>query len=382
MRLCIAWIACMVLFPVGPAQAKPVSKKAEAQAAAHTEAATAAYKAKDYPKAIAEWEASYALKPEPPILFNLAQACRLSSQLERALDYYKQYLAAAPDAPNRATVETRIAEVEKALEARMPQRPLHPPVAAAPEPTPAPAAAVTAPVDKKPPGEAPPPEAGMPKTPYQLGARIRGIFVTPAMMSPFLTASTGMESVSAGLEFIWRRPKFDVVTSLDFSYLDVRDGNYLASGNPANLDTKYVQFRGLSFLSADVSVIGHNKLGKWLEIRYGGGLGLGVVLGDVLVTNNFTGCTRENASNIAACHPQGVDLTAPDKEAQLKATENGQTDTAQNPHRHVTKDKPPVMGVVNLLVGLRFNFHKRMAAQVEVGFRNAIFCGAGFHYLF
>ena len=67
----------------------------------------------------------------------------------------------------------------------------------------------------------------------------------------------------------------------------------------------------------------------------------------------------------------------------LKATENGATkDTAGDPHRHVSSDKPPVMGVLNILVGARFKLPKKWTAQVEVGFRDAIFVGAGAHYLF
>jgi hypothetical protein len=247
--------------------------------------------------------------------------------------------------------------------------------------------------DKEPPGggpmkidAAPPPEVGLGR--YQLGARVRGIFVTTAMMSPWLNAGTGtsMESWSVGLEFIYRKPTFDVVTSLDFSWLDVHDGNYLGAGHDPSLDTHYVQFRNLSFVSADVAIIGYHKFLPWLELRYGGGLGIGVVPGDVLLTNNGTQCTQANAKDESQCYPtitgpiNGKPTTA--QEAALKASEGGGTDTAQTPHRHVSGDKPPVMAVVNILVGLRFYPIPRLALTYELGFRNAIFTGIGVHYLF
>jgi hypothetical protein len=221
----------------------------------------------------------------------------------------------------------------------------------------------------------------LPKTPYEVGVYVRYLFVTSGMMAPFLAASTDMNSASVGAQFIYKYSKFDVVTSLDFSYLNLADGNYLAADHPADLDTHYTEFRNLSFLSVDVSLIGHTDLGKWLELRYGGGLGLGVVMGDVLLTNSFNGCTTQNVSNVAQCHPLGVDLTSPDKEAQLKATENGMKDTAGNPHRHPA-DKPPVMGVVNLLIGLRVKLPHKFSAQAEIGFRDALFVGAGANYRF
>jgi hypothetical protein len=222
---------------------------------------------------------------------------------------------------------------------------------------------------------------------YALGARLRYIFVTQAMLSPFLTASTDMNSVSTAIEFSYRRPTFDVVTSLDFSWLALNDGNYLASGHPADLDTHYVQFRNLSFLSIDVSVLGHNWLTKWLEIRYGAGLGLGVVMGDVLLTNNGTQCTVANARDTSVCHPVLPDGThlvpgTPGFEEALKATEAPKaTDTAQDPHRS-PGDKPPVMAVVNILLGLRFKVHQHVMVGWDIGFRNAMFTGVGVHYLF
>ncbi len=365
-----------VLVAAGAVHAKPAAKRADAQR--HYDAAIAHYKAGEYDPAVEEFEAGYALRPEPQYLFNLGQASRLGHHSDKALDYYKQYLAALPEAPNRAAVEQRIAEVQKELEAARPKP--EPVVAPPPERTPAPAAA-SAPVEKR------PLASDEPSTPYQLGARIRGIFVTQAMLSPFLVQSTSLESVSVGIEFVYRRPKYDVVTSLDFSWLDVHDGNYLAVNHPPDTDTQFTQFKNLSFISADVSIIGHSDVTRWLELRYGGGLGLGIVLGDVLLTHDSgdmgVPCTVGTAGNLAACHPIGVDLTSPQREQQLKATENGATkDTSGDPHRHITSDTPPVMGVVNLLVGARFKLPKKWTAQVEVGFRDAIFVGAGVHYLF
>jgi hypothetical protein len=225
---------------------------------------------------------------------------------------------------------------------------------------------------------------------HQLGARVRGIFVTNLMLSPYLAANTGtsMESWSVGIEYVYRKPgkHYDIVTSLDFSWLDVHDGNYLGAGHDPSLDTHYVQFRNLGFISADVSVIGWHKFLPWLELRYGGGLGIGYVPGDVLLTNNGTQCTAANARDTTQCYPV---ITGPingkptaQQEAALQASDNGQKDTAQNPHRHVTGDKPPVMGVVNALVGLRFYPIPRLALTYELGFRNAIFTGIGVHYLF
>lgn len=238
-----------------------------------------------------------------------------------------------------------------------------------------------------PPG-AMPPKANLeaPEQKYALGWRIRYIFAPNTFFQPYLQASTQMNSVSTAIEFIYRKSdSYDIVTSLDFSYLNVDDGNWLANNHDPSLDTHYVQFRNLSFLSADVSIIGHHTWAgaPWFELRYGAGIGLGVVFGDVLLTNNSTACTAANASDIRQCHPLGVDLTAKNYEDQLAATEkNNNTDTAQTPHRHTSADKWPAAPVLNILIGAKFRVHKHVSVQVELGFRDAMFFGAGLHYWF
>jgi hypothetical protein len=225
-------------------------------------------------------------------------------------------------------------------------------------------------------------------TEYQLGVRIRGIFITRDMLAPFLTAATSMASVAVGGEFIYRRPTYDVVTSLDLSFVSPEDGNYLGADKDPAQDTHYVQFHNLSFLSMDVSIIGHYAVNKWLELRYGGGIGLGLVFGDVVLTNDSNRCTAQNASDVSKCYPISptvgeIPLGRPDTEAKLKATEDpNKIDLARDPHRHVSADKPPVLPVVNLVVGARFKLHRHLAAQLELGFRDAVFIGTGLHYLF
>ena len=232
-------------------------------------------------------------------------------------------------------------------------------------------------------------EEGKPIGTHQIGVRARYLFVTKAMLGIYFADNTGtqMNSWSVGMEYVYRKPgkSYDIVTSLDFSWLNVDDGNYLGSGHDPSLDTHYTQFKNLSFISADVSIIGFHKFAPWFELRYGGGLGIGYVPGDVLITTNGPQCNAANAKDPSACFPVNTGpingTTTPAQEASLKASEGGGTDTAVTPHRHAG-DKPPVMGVVNILIGFRFYPVKHMAITADIGFRDAMFVGAGVHYLF
>jgi hypothetical protein len=362
----------------GVAEAKGPAKRAEAQR--HFDAAIAHYKAQEFAEAVDEFEAAYKLRPEPEWLYNLGQACRLARQWDKALDYYQKYLAEVPDAENRPAVEQRIAEVQKQRAATHTAETAPPPASA---PASAPESVPPAAVAPVPP--APVPSADLPRTPYQLGARIRGVFVTSAMLSPYLRAETQLNSWSLGIEFIYRKPKYDVVTSFDVMSIAVDDGNWLATNeqvNPANDSTHYLQFRGVYIISLDVSIIGHTPLGKYLELRYGGGVGVGVVTGDVLDTHDSSLCTPTNASILSQCNPFTPPITGSALEPALKKTEGPSSDSQDNPHRHPSPDKWPAAPVVNILMGLRVKLPHKFSAQIEIGFRDAIFFGAGAHYSF
>jgi hypothetical protein len=227
---------------------------------------------------------------------------------------------------------------------------------------------------------------------YALGARVRGVWMTPAMLSPYVQTTSGLQSFAGGAEFIVRKPTYDVVTSLDLTFLSLTDGNFLGNGHDPSQDTHYVQFGSfgqLTFLSADVSILGHTALGRFVELRYGAGVGLGLVIGDVLIINNGRQCTSQNYSDLSKCYPHTPDgrvdipLGRPDTEAKLKATEQpGVVDLADDPHRHATNNKPPVMVVLNIQAGLRVKVHRHLAFDLDVGFRDAIFFGGAFHALF
>lgn len=121
----------------------------EDQARDAVKSATAAYNLGRYDEAIAEYERAYRLIPDPPLLFNIAQAQRRSGLGEKAIDSYKAFLrTTAPDDPNRALARKHLDELELFF------KPVAP---TAPKPAPKP---------PKPAGLdlAPPPEAPTPTT--------------------------------------------------------------------------------------------------------------------------------------------------------------------------------------------------------------------------
>jgi tetratricopeptide (TPR) repeat protein len=75
----------------------------------------------EFDAAITLWLEAYRFKPVPELLYNIAQAHRLKS--ERALAFYRKYLALNPRAANRAEVERHIEALERLLSEDPPKLP-------------------------------------------------------------------------------------------------------------------------------------------------------------------------------------------------------------------------------------------------------------------
>lgn len=78
------------------------------------EAGREAYVDEKYQDALNYFQQSHELSGRPQLLFNVGQAADRLGQSERAAEAFRGYLAAVPDAGNRAEVEARIAELDAA----------------------------------------------------------------------------------------------------------------------------------------------------------------------------------------------------------------------------------------------------------------------------
>jgi tetratricopeptide (TPR) repeat protein len=109
-----------------------------AKAKAHFKQGRAFFDRGNYERAIDEYKQAYAIDARPELLFNIAQAYRLSKKRAEALDYFKQYLAAQPDGAGAAEARRHVETLTKQIEqdqARPPDAPPPPPAPTPPEPS-------------------------------------------------------------------------------------------------------------------------------------------------------------------------------------------------------------------------------------------------------
>jgi hypothetical protein len=134
--------------------AAPAHAQDTMSAKEHYQKGTSYYDLGRYQDAIKEFEAAYQLKNDPALLFNLAQSHRLAGNASEALHFYRTYLRYVPKPPNRAEIDSRIAQLEATVAQKKDTTPpkdttTPPPINNTNPPPP--------PVDTTPPKETPPP---------------------------------------------------------------------------------------------------------------------------------------------------------------------------------------------------------------------------------
>jgi hypothetical protein len=270
---------------------------------------------------------------------------------------------------------------------------------------------------------------------WGLALQGHGVFVPGFLLAPFLDQYNTLYSGGFAVQGIRRKGTLDIVLSLDFSFYTPSDGNWRGAGKDPSLDTHYTQFHNLNFLALDVVFLYTHDLTSWLAIQVGGGVGLGVVFGEIDVINATGDCTGPNGADLTKCHPIVGDQNSYDKnigpdgkpapairpdttgwtncngavcpisptdsdfQAKLNSTSAAQAkcnamkaagatpapdcrDTAGHPYLHVATDKPPVLPVINFIVGFKFKLHRHFNFNVSGGFRNGFVVNGGPEYVF
>jgi len=125
-----------------PSPGPPPTESQLADAKQHYAAASRLYDLAEYDGALREFKEAYRAVDDPAFLFNIAQCHRKLGHAQDAITFYKNYLRRAPHAANKAEVERRISELERAPAsaappADEPTSPVSPLVLDVPAPTPA-----------------------------------------------------------------------------------------------------------------------------------------------------------------------------------------------------------------------------------------------------
>jgi hypothetical protein len=174
-----------------------------------------------------------------------------------------------------------------------------------------------------------------------------------------------------GIEGFRRGGNFDLAVAFAYQNMSPPDGNWLGRNHDPAIDTKFLQFRGLSLYSADVSFIWHNMFTSWFGMHAGAGLGVAIVRGSLFLFPS-EGCNETNLDDTSTCKPPLFTCT------------NGVCSSPIGLPRTASNDVLPLVPIVNLVAGVDFRLPnvKGWEAKLEAGFYDAFFAGFGVAYTF
>lgn len=197
-----------------------------------------------------------------------------------------------------------------------------------------------------------------PSARFGIGFRGRFLFFPQSFMKIFVDHGTGMASFLVGGEVIRRKGNLDMVFAAEYASVAPDDGWYLEKGNNPNNFTEYPSyehFDGLSIIGLDATFLWHTDLTSFLQFRWGVGVGVAILLGNIEETK-ASGCMPGTTAD---------QLDDPNQ-CTLDRTKTGDKDL---PSR--------IWPIVDLLGGLRFKVVDDLSIGVELGLRDGLIFTGG-----
>ena len=189
------------------------------------------------------------------------------------------------------------------------------------------------------------------KAEFGMGVSARQIQLTRGVAEIFSEAApAGTRTQGYSVEFARRGKELEFVLGFGYDNLEASNGYYLETAGdpsiPGHVD--FTKFDGFHWYSIDATFVGYLALHRILAIRYGAGLGVGIIRGQITRTDSI--CSSDNIQRDCVPDPDGA-------------------------QQNEAIDLPPVLPVFHTHVGLQFRPIKGMAINVDAGLRTVPYFG-------
>jgi hypothetical protein len=208
---------------------------------------------------------------------------------------------------------------------------------------------------------------------YGIGVRLRSVWVPRSVLELFVTrAAGGAHNYGIGVDLTRRRGATELQLGFEFEHVNIGQGVWInkgdnvAAGDEADFvlgpDSKTGSGNQFGWFTMEFSFFNHSEITPWLSFRYGAGLGLGVLIGEIDHYNILCGAGATNASPEPGCVPMG--------------RFNGTGMYSEGQETLVKYDLgTPVFPVVNAILGLQFKPTEQTTINLEGGIRTMPFIG-------
>lgn len=196
---------------------------------------------------------------------------------------------------------------------------------------------------------------------HGVGLRLRYIFVPKALIELFVEESpSGVSQSGFGLEYVRRKKDFEFSVGFEYDALSADNGYFVERGGAPTMPgtTDFIEFDGLAWYTLDAAFVYHHKLNDLVALRYGGGIGLSIVTGEIIQTDAICNGndTQDDCSRVPAPIP------------------GGEFNTKQDFFRF-----PPVFSALG---GVQLTPARNIAVNIELGMRTVFYTGVGVQYFF
>jgi hypothetical protein len=206
---------------------------------------------------------------------------------------------------------------------------------------------------------------------YGVDLRIRRVFVPKGLLNLFVDRSAGGASNTGfGVDFLRRRGNTELQLGFEYEKIEVGEGVWIASGDnvAAGDEADFLLSadragESLAWFTLEFTFLNHAPITDKVAFRYGGGAGIGFVLGKLQKYDVICAAGSTNENPEPGCIP----------------TQVGGTGAGTGPNDY---DLPPVFPVVNAIIGLQIRPVKKAVINLETGIRTLPFIGISGGYFF
>ena len=190
------------------------------------------------------------------------------------------------------------------------------------------------------------------KTRWGIGSTVRVLYAPEWLQEMFWDDSPGdAKDGGASIEFYRRTGSLELAIGFGYDGLELSNGYYLETGGDPMVsgEVQRNRFDGLQWYTAEVNIVNNLSVHKFLEIRFGAGIGVGYLRGDVIQSDVV--CTTERIPDDCTVYQAG--------------------------EVNVPADLPPVAPVVNVFVGLQLTPFDWLHLRIDAGIHTVPFVSAG-----